>query len=365
MKKYILSQLPMEYRALYVASMSKRLGEDLRYPLRSRVRGIKRDIGTSIDTLAVKAERYPHSGDWGKAKLVELAEQVYSNKAPEQIDLGKWVSVEIECILPSKDSESDLVKYIRANGYAKHTTIKNDGSIRVEDCECSNPCNDGCYCNEDNDGGEVGDCQNLSREDYCHCENAGNIGKEIVISFKIGEAKILTDICAKLASLGAKVNKSCGLHVHFDCRHLEARQVTTLGKRIALTVPALKQLLPKSRQSNSYCRDTINSHKRGSRYVFVNLHSYFKHKTLEIRGHSGTTDAEKILYWIELLQAIMGKRNTTVVNHAEDLLVHFKLSPKLETYVLNRFSKFNRTSLVEPSDDVSDDNQAQESLAVA
>jgi hypothetical protein len=37
------------------------------------------------------------------------------------------------------------------------------------------------------------------------------------------------------------------------------------------------------------------------RYRKLNIHSYFRHQTLEVRHHSGTTDPAKITNWVRLM----------------------------------------------------------------
>ena len=54
-----------------------------------------------------------------------------------------------------------------------------------------------------------------------------------------------------------------------------------------------------------------NGHYDGSRYHNVNLHSFFHGQgTVEIRSHGGTTDAHKILLWVNLHQTILDKLET-------------------------------------------------------
>jgi hypothetical protein len=253
--------------------------------------------------------------------------------------------------MPNKQAETQFVSFIRGEKLSKFITIKNDGSIHVgsEDDEidhdhggCNNPDGDDDYCNCCN-----GDCE---------CEpNTPEFGREIVVTFKYNEWNTLNLICSKLNELGCRVNKTCGLHVHFDCRHLKYNQVITLAKRVALVVPALKQMLPSSRQNNQFCEQNINLGRGGGRYAFVNVKSYHKHSTLEIRGHSGTTDAIKIIQWIKLLRIIMQKRNTTMIETVKNLVQKMPFEADTAKYMVERAKKFSKvkdTSL----DDVEQDN---------
>jgi hypothetical protein len=69
--------------------------------------------------------------------------------------------------------------------------------------------------------------------------------------------KNLNLLCQLLKRIGAKVDASCGLHVHFDQRHVPFTQYLTHVERLNNSLFALKQLVPKSRTTNdSYCSVT-------------------------------------------------------------------------------------------------------------
>ena len=352
MNKVILAKLPLEYKALWEVSKQKPLDSGLKEVLTKQIRNAKRNFKSTSpeDQLAQKLRVFNNEGAWGRAKIKELAEAIYKDKAPEKIEVGTWISVEIECIFRKESDENMIIQYIRKHGLTKSVTFKNDGSIHPtqEQCECAR---------EDEEGNSI-DCECGANETRNH------YGREIVVTFQFGKWEILRNICAELNKYKATVNKTCGLHVHFDCRHLTARQVTTIGKRVANVVPALKQILPKSRSDNRFCAEPMNTHKnsQGSgRYAFVNLGAYARHQTLEIRGHSGTTDANKIINWIRLLRKVMDTRSAVPINTASELIQKFKFESDLAEYVAVRFSKFNKvTSQV--SDDVLADNSPQEEL---
>ena len=303
-----------------------------------------------IDQMQEKFEQYGNTGRWSREKIKQLAQMIYQDKSPENIDLGKWISVEIECLFWNPNAETVFVSHIRKMGKGKFVTIKQDGSIRQN--EEMPPCG----CTKDDDGYiERHTCQYRPTP------------REIVITFKDGDWAFIKDLCAKLRELKTHVNKTCGLHVHFDCRHLKAAQVTTIGKRVAQAVPALKQILPASRSNNRFCVTDINSHRsrngREDRYSFVNLMSYERHKTLEIRGHSGTIDGTKIVNWIRILQKIMLKRNRKPITTASEMVSFFAFEPDLVRYVSKRFDKFNPVKQVELLDDVADDHAISFDLA--
>ena len=103
------------------------------------------------------------------------------------------------------------------------------------------------------------------------------------------------------------VNRSCGLHVHLDQRGKSYEDVKKLAVRMDKWLVALKEFVPESRRNADYCKPGIS---RTDRYHAVNLCSYERYKTLEIRLHSGTTDYTKILSWIRLLELLAAIKQT-------------------------------------------------------
>ncbi len=203
--------------------------------------------------------------------------RIYENKGVPDTFHGKWRSIEFEVIFKSEDDVEEFVKYCKKKRYTKFVTIKDDGSIEADDFDES--------------------------------------PQEIVVSFRSGADSIVKNICAFLKDR-AYVNKSCGAHVHFDMRSYKKDTVEKYGKRLANSVPALKQILPKSRRDNEFCSDQDMSKLEGydTRYAFVNLQAYKKHRTIEVRGHAGTINAKKILNWIKICETIMlnGKPRTKI-----------------------------------------------------
>lgn len=99
-----------------------------------------------------------------------------------------------------------------------------------------------------------------------------------------------------------KVNTSCGLHVHLDCRGKTEADVRAIAKRMTAWFIALQEFVPESRRTNSdYC---ALSFSETNRYRAVNFTAFRKYKTLEIRLHSGTVDYTKIIAWIRLCELL-------------------------------------------------------------
>jgi hypothetical protein len=144
----------------------------------------------------------------------------------------------------------------------------------------------------------------------------------------------------------AKVNETCGLHIHLDgagivgeSRKIYPTSVIQLWKAHLVFEDVVLSVLPYSRRQNDYCRpmrdtfsllelDHIDSlldveklwykertysriveakehHRHPSRYFGVNFHSLLSDGHLEIRYHSGTTNPKKILEWANLHSLIM------------------------------------------------------------
>jgi hypothetical protein len=128
-----------------------------------------------------------------------------------------------------------------------------------------------------------------------------------------------------LETAGAKINTTCGLHVHFDAAGLAANEIRVIATRYARHESEIDAFMPKSRRgnANTYCQstrrvfesaafqnaDTIDRMMdiQGSRYFKVNLQSFRRHQTIEFRQHSGTVSAEKISNWVRFLNGFINE----------------------------------------------------------
>lgn len=142
--------------------------------------------------------------------------------------------------------------------------------------------------------------------------------------------------CDALDAAGCRVNKSCGVHVHLDARSEDFGTIQRFTMNYAKMEDCIDILQPHSRrasnnhliQSLSHVRhddsearqvqkinstiDAIRSCRSvsdivslfGTRYRKINLESYTRHGTVEIRQHSGSLDAEKIEHWVRLMGAL-------------------------------------------------------------
>lgn len=149
----------------------------------------------------------------------------------------------------------------------------------------------------------------------------GNDGQEVVSPILKGKQGLnsLKSVCDSLNAIGARVNKSTGLHVHFDASKISDTHFVQIFKNYQKLESVIDTFMPQSRRANNnpFCRslqgihydgcrtkaDVINYN--GTRYRKVNAESYLRHKTVEFRQHSGTTDYEKISKWINFLRKLI------------------------------------------------------------
>lgn len=151
----------------------------------------------------------------------------------------------------------------------------------------------------------------------------GNNTFELVSPILVGEngLKELETVCWVLDICNAKVNDSCGFHVHLDAAGFDL----DTWKNLALTYKHLEHLIdafmPGSRRSNTYCKslsgvsderiksvgtvDDLREVFNNDRYHKVNFEAYSRHRTVEFRQHSGTTNFTKMENWIRFLNGLI------------------------------------------------------------
>lgn len=199
-------------------------------------------------------------------------------------------------------------------------------------------------------------------------------------------------LCRLLNERQYYVNADCGLHIHIAI----SRQLNYLKKVFAFykKYEALFfQMLPQSRQHNTYCRKLsdiyanlkmqdvlklsncfefaeklyevkgrrrVKSCRRyqghGKRYGWLNFHSLLHRGTLEIRAHSGTINSQKIINWLKIhltcLDFIKKLSLDTIRRLPENKAFFLSLfDNKLQYYIKKRWSKFSKADAhtTEPS----------------
>ena len=184
---------------------------------------------------------------------------------------------------------------------------------------------------------------------------SGNNTFELVSPILHGEQGLeeLEKVCWVLDLCNAKVNDTCGLHVHMDAAEFDL----TTWKNLILTYKRLEgvidNFMPRSRRNNHYCKrlstiteTSIKSARSISdlrtaffhnRYHKVNLEAYARHRTVEFRQHGGSTNFTKMSAWIHFLAKMItfakqGQVNTgTTLQNIPFLTESEKLYLKIRT----------------------------------
>lgn len=130
----------------------------------------------------------------------------------------------------------------------------------------------------------------------------------------------------------AKVDRTCGIHVHHDASEHTVQNIRTLGKMYLNYESNIDSILPKSRRENNnrFCHSMIGGYGSGernydemwemysnaksihnivenqnTRYQKLNFKAYVVHGTIEFRQHSGSLDFEKVSNWVLLTGSFM------------------------------------------------------------
>lgn len=184
-------------------------------------------------------------------------------------------------------------------------------------------------------------------------------GLELVsppLSGEQGLASVRTT-CDWLASVDAKVDRSCGLHVHHEARDLGAAGIARVARVYSDHQDLLNWLVSPSRRGGSqYARPLTNSDveyiersARGSylsapsRYLAVNVQSFGRHGTVEIRQHQGTLSFRKIEAWVRLGQGICdAAAQSTAVSETglRGLFAKLDLDEDAASFLLGRAIQF-------------------------
>lgn len=125
--------------------------------------------------------------------------------------------------------------------------------------------------------------------------------------------------CKALRLSNAKVNKSCGVHVHLDANDYSLENFKTLLKNQYIIEAQVDKMMPTSRRGNAnrFCQGFRRNSQRTffqkidncqtvrelasifrTRYFKLNLQSFQRHGTVEFRQHGASTNFLKIKNWI-------------------------------------------------------------------
>lgn len=184
-------------------------------------------------------------------------------------------------------------------------------------------------------------------------ENSGEIVSPVLMGFDGIEQ--IKKACIALNKAGAKVNNSCGFHVHFGITDLTLDNIKNLVLSHIEVEKTFDSIVPASRRenANSYCKSltSIASSKSlavsriknaqtisslislfPQRYVKINLQCYNRQGTVEFRQHSGTTTFSKIKNWILICARLIeySKQNGIVNN------INYFTNESLQDYINDR-----------------------------
>lgn len=236
--------------------------------------------------------------------------RIRKQKKPTKTQLGQYIGVELELI--AKVNREKLNELLCKNFLAGYVYVKDDGSIKKE-----------------------------YDTDFTH---------EVTLLCKEEEVKnIITRLCSVLNSkqVDAYVNNTCGLHVHLDCRNRDPKKVFN---NIVRCLPVLKTMVPKTRVETEIARQYCKLNKTNvfdnagdDRYTAVNGPDAFrKYQTIEVRMHSGTTNAGKIINWVKILTLAASHTETFTEDIATPAQFATKTGcdSKLVEYIMKRVELF-------------------------
>lgn len=163
------------------------------------------------------------------------------------------------------------------------------------------------------------------------------------------DIETLQQIVRKLRHAGAKVNDSCGMHIHIGAQNLNAKQIRHLINIVASREDIFYNALNVHENRKSYCKPTderflteLNQkkpatlsglkpvwygdngrhdcHYDSSRYTIVNLHALFTKGTIEFRIFNSTLHAGEVKAAIQFCAAMVAfaqKAHRSVYNKVQ------------------------------------------------
>lgn len=195
----------------------------------------------------------------------------------------------------------------------------------------------------------------------------GSYTFELVSPKLTGETGLrqLKTVCLILKGLETKINKSCGLHIHFDASNFTGQTWKNLFKNYAKLEREIDSFMPNSRRANQngYCKslrvsafenkidsvENLSEAERtlrelagklytgsSDRYYKINAQSYWRHRSIEFRQHAGTVNEKKIQNWILFLARLIEySKQATVRSENWNSLKNF-LPDEILNYYENR-----------------------------
>lgn len=166
----------------------------------------------------------------------------------------------------------------------------------------------------------------------------------------------LQTLCKSLSEIDAKVNVSCGLHVHIGAANMSDAHYCRLVRNYQKIEGVIDTFMPNSRRGNNsrWChtlqgidfsscttKEDIARAMNGDRYFKVNAQAYYRHHTIEFRQHSGTTDYEKISNWVLFLAKLVEYSYQKEIENCNAIEELPFLSESEKQYFTNRRAALN------------------------
>lgn len=157
-------------------------------------------------------------------------------------------------------------------------------------------------------------------------------------------ANELRSVMAILRNANAKVNSSCGMHIHIGMNHLTAETQADVILAHQVYNHAFDAFILETRQQNTFCNKRvwstaqslahawtqgvggIETSRRWSsdRYYNLNIASYYKYGTFEFRMHHGSLNGKNATAWVALHTAfIQGVADHVLADTHASLLRNF------------------------------------------
>lgn len=147
--------------------------------------------------------------------------------------------------------------------------------------------------------------------------NGAEVVSPILTAERLNTAQTVT---RALLAAGGKVDRSTGYHVHIGARSIAHNTLANFVQNWYTAHDAIGALVAKSRLNNNYCKAlTIGQAARnaervragnisdihGDRYQSLNLMSFERHGTIEVRLHQGTLNGRKAVAWAEFIASLV------------------------------------------------------------
>lgn len=307
--------------------------------------------------------------DWRKKKNAILKESAnIRNMANSGMTLEK-VQFQLSEIRPTSwetphygNSLSPTLGMFAKNKYPKGSLV----GIEIEFVgNCRSPLSPGNSepCN---------DCEACNNEDWDNCENSvdqsewlhkpflwfkgdGSVsatkGSQVLLGYQEmnlccnitdpRDSMRIDDTLEWMNSQKCEVNKSCGLHIHLDSRHMTVNKFTRKANKMDEAMKNWIQFtVPFSRVSNSYCR--VFDDNTRNRYKAVNRTAFQKFSTLEIRIGSASLNVGKVKCWAKLLHYVFNTKEDCSTIQG---VLKSDMSPELKAFAISRICHFYESHL--------------------